>query len=182
MARVLRRFWILMTTARNAFILILGIALVQSAVYYSQMPDVMASHFDGSGHPNGWSSRGGFFGIWLGVLALMFLSFMGPAISSSLFSAHRISIPHPDYWLAPTRLKATITHIRSQLLWFGVATIVMLIGVGQLAFEANLAASPALSGYVRWMLMGYFAFVALWLVRFLRHYYRVPRSPSSTAV
>ena len=55
-------------------------------------------------------------------------------------------------------------------------------GLGQLAFEANLAANPTLSGYVKWMLMGYFAFVGLWLVRFLRHYYRVPRSPSSTAV
>lgn len=46
----------------RALILLLAVAgIVLASHYYPQMPDVVASHFDGQGTPNDYTSRDGFF-------------------------------------------------------------------------------------------------------------------------
>ena len=58
-----------MTVSRLLLIALLGLIAAQCGFYGPQMPSTMASHFDGHGEPNGWSSRAAFFGLGL-ILAL----------------------------------------------------------------------------------------------------------------
>ena len=59
-----------MNWLRRSFYGLLAIAVLQTLYYYPQMPAVVASHFDGLGAPNGWSSRNGFFALYLGITTL----------------------------------------------------------------------------------------------------------------
>lgn len=44
-------------------LLIVAAGFIASAVVYSRLPETIPTHWDFSGHPNGWSSR--FWGAWL---------------------------------------------------------------------------------------------------------------------
>ena len=52
-----------MTPSRVVFAVLLVVALALLAVYYPQLPERMASHFNGAGRANGWSSKAFFFGV-----------------------------------------------------------------------------------------------------------------------
>ncbi|MFL5503070.1 MAG: SdpI family protein [Gemmatimonadaceae bacterium] len=54
-------------------LLIVVVAVGTSAALYSRLPETLATHWDSSGHPNGWSGR--FFGAWL--LPLFMLAMWG---------------------------------------------------------------------------------------------------------
>jgi uncharacterized membrane protein len=52
-------------------LLIVVAAFIASAVVYPRLPESMATHFDMSGQPNGWSGR--LFGAWVVPLFLVFM-------------------------------------------------------------------------------------------------------------
>lgn len=136
-------------------------ALAQTVFYLPQMPDLMASHFDGAGRPNGWSSKTGYFLLYLGFVAMLLLIFMG---SGRLFMRrHEMRLPHRAYWLAPERREKTIEFLRRRMLWMGVASIGLAVIVTQMVVEANFLNPPRLSGNIFWVLIGYFVYLALWL-------------------
>ena len=56
---------------RNLFYGLVAVALLQSVFYYPQLPAVVASHFDGAGIANGWSSRNVFFTVYLVMVAMV---------------------------------------------------------------------------------------------------------------
>jgi uncharacterized membrane protein len=45
---------------RGSFYGLIAVGVLQSIYYYPRMPEVVASHFDGLGAANGWSSKNGF--------------------------------------------------------------------------------------------------------------------------
>ena len=61
---------------RYLFFGLVAIALLQSAFYYPQLPQEMASHFDGAGVANDWSSRNVFFGIYLAMIVMLVVVFL----------------------------------------------------------------------------------------------------------
>ncbi len=54
---------------RRIFFALVAIAILQTVYYYPRVPQVVASHFDGTGVPNAWSGRDGFFALYLGMVA-----------------------------------------------------------------------------------------------------------------
>ena len=60
-----------MSAPKAVFIALVALAVAQAIFYYPQLPGTMASHFDGAGHPNGWSSKPVFVGGMFGMMALM---------------------------------------------------------------------------------------------------------------
>ena len=135
----------------------------------------MASHFDSSGHPNGWSSRAGFFGVYLAMTVVLALVFLAMPMTFRRFPRSVVSLPRRDYWLAPERVEATSRFIESRMLLFGIVTLVFEILVLQLAISANLGDEPRLpSAPTYLMLVGYFAFTGIWLYRFITHFTRRP--------
>ena len=162
-----------MRAGRVILAVLLAAAVLQILYYYPQLPSTVASHFGSGGRPNGWSTKEGFFGIYLGVLALFLLTFGGLPVLFRRISPVWINLPNKDYWLAPERRDYTVTTLRSEMLWFGNATIAFMIAVFELAIRANLVESPRLSEPAMWFLLaGYLVYTVLWLVQFYRRFAR----------
>lgn len=163
-----------MPKPRPIFIFLLIVSALQCAYYYPRLPGTVASHFDRAGYPNDWSSKALFFGIILAMTAMNAFVFLLMPRWFPRFSQDRMNLPHKNYWLAPERAEETHLYIQHQMLWFGVATTVLMIGVTQLAIEANLSTQPTLAPDAFWMLMAYFGYVVIWLARFFTHFLAKP--------
>ena len=145
------------------------LALVQSAVYYPQMPEIVASHWDGLGEPNDWPSRNVFFGMYLAMIGLVVLVFV--LAPRWRFRGRRgLKIPHADYWLAPERIDATRHFFRRQMLIMGSLHLLLAITVMQFAILANFSAATRLHQGIMWALGLYFIALLAWLARFFLHF------------
>ena len=156
--------------AKSIFILLAAVAVAQSIYFYPQMPEVMASHFGGSGQPNGWMTRNIFVGLYLGMIALLVFIF----ILIPKFPVRLRNIPNRDYWMADERKAETIEYVNNAAIRMGIATMALMVFVMQYAFEANLQQEPRLSGNAGWALVLYFLFLAVWLVKFLKRFWTIP--------
>jgi len=56
---------------RRIFLALIALAIAQIVYYYPQMPAVVASHFDGLGAANDWSSKKGLFGLYAAILVML---------------------------------------------------------------------------------------------------------------
>jgi uncharacterized membrane protein len=121
--------------AAAAFIVVTGL----------QLPPIVASHFDGSGAANGYTTRTGY-------LTLMLVMLVGvPGVMMSMramlrrIPARFINLPHREYWLAPERREASIDYIAASMTRFGWALIAFLAFVHWRVVEANRLQPPHLS-------------------------------------
>ena len=76
-------------------------ALIVQVVYgYTDLPERVASHFDGSGRADGWSSRDAFIATWYGVIVLVNIwpLVIGPLMRK--LPPGLLSLPNKEYWLA----------------------------------------------------------------------------------
>lgn len=139
------------------------LSIVQAGYYYPQLPDSIASHFDGAGVANDWSSPAGFFAVVLLVVMLNLIVFV---VLPHLIVADRlrVNLPHRDYWLAAERRPQSLARIADFLGWFGVASLLLAVVVVQLVMDANLARAPLSSG-IGWLLFAYFVYVLVSLAR-----------------
>lgn len=165
-----------MSTQRKILLALVAVAVLQAILYYPQLPDRVASHFDGSGRPNGWSSKAGFFILDLVMIALMTAIFFFLPRLLDRFPDGTVSLPNRDYWLAPERREKTFEFVQNQMLWMGIATLAFLICTFQLVIEANLDSPPALTSSFILLFVAYMGVVAVWTVRFIVRFTRVPRA------
>ncbi|HOD66238.1 MAG TPA: DUF1648 domain-containing protein [candidate division Zixibacteria bacterium] len=106
----LPRLWLLSVAA----------LLFQAAYYWPRLPERLASHFDASGVPNGYSSRASFIAVWLAVVLLVNIwpAIIGPLIRK--LPPGLINTPRKDYWLATqerrTRLIAIVAAMLSGIM------------------------------------------------------------------
>jgi len=159
-----------MSLLRRIFNALVAIAVIQAIYYYPKMPDPMASHFDGLGAPNDWSSRGFFFGLYLAIVLMLVVIFEFVPRWSEKHSRFGMKIPHPEYWLAPERIDQTRAFFRRQMYLMGIAHMLLAIYAIQLAIEANLEAQPRLHPSIFWALLVYFAFLGGWLLHLFLHF------------
>ena len=161
-----------MKLLQNIFTALVLTAIVQTIYYYPKIPDVVASHFDGLGDPNGWSSKLLFFGIYAAAILLtIFIFVIVPGLVAKS-SGKGLKIPNKSYWLAPERQHGTIKFYRTHFLYFGIANLLLAIFVIQLVILANFKEQPRLDRSIVWALILYFIFVALWLIRFYTKFRR----------
>jgi uncharacterized membrane protein len=165
-----------MTASRLVFTGLVLAALALALVYYPQLPEYMASHFDGSGQANGWSSKAFFFGLQAFVLVVVTACFaILPAAIEGL-PPRLVNLPNKDYWLAPERRAATMASISSALTWFGCAVLAFLLAVTWLVIRVNLRLESGLPSLPIWALLaGFAACVVLLMLRFLYLGRRPPR-------
>lgn len=129
--------------------LILGLlvvgAIAHSLYYYTQLPDEVAVHFDIHVEPDNWSSKGAAIASYILIVVLMSALFagLGPLLRKS--DPKYINIPNKNYWLAPERRAESIQAMIDMMVWIGIATNVMLIGVFHLMFEANMRTPVGMS-------------------------------------
>jgi len=161
--------------ARHLILLLLfGAIAAQCVYYYPLLPEMVASHYGTGGRPNGWSSRTGFYAIYLGMVTVMPPAFFVLPILLRKFQVQQINIPNRHYWLAPERREQAYAMLANEMAWFGNVILGFLLGMMQLVFEANVAAEAGqrrLPEAQFLTLLGIFlAFVVFWIVRLYRRF------------
>ena len=151
------------------------VVLFQVTYYHPKLPEMVASHFDAAGRPDGWSSKGSFLGIYAASVALVMLVFHGVPLALSWLPERWINLPRKDYWLAPPRRRETLATLRRWMAWLGAGVLLFLILVFQLAIQANLAQERAARGEGFLLVLGGFLLFALgWTAFFILRFWRVP--------
>ena len=135
---------------------------LQALHYGPLLPERVASHFGPGGTPNGWMPSSFFIKLNLGVVA--FLVFMLYAASVRMRAADpaTLKLPNRDYWLAPERRGETVEFLSGWFLWFGAATLLLMLDMFRQVFQYNLALSRELD-HPRASLGLYVAFALLWV-------------------
>jgi uncharacterized membrane protein len=137
----------------------------------AQLPDCVATHFNGSGQPNGWMNHFAYlifttaFGFVFPLL-LVGLSFIGRFISTKFYN-----IPHRDYWLAPERQAETFSYIFCHSLWFSCIALYFIIGLHFSIVQANSVTPAHLSTPLILGLLGFFvAGIVVWIINMFRYF------------
>jgi hypothetical protein len=144
-----------------------------------QLPDRLATHFNGNGQPDGWMTRSEYLLLTGLSGSLLLLFFVG------LFFAIRaapggLNMPHRDYWLSPEQRVATFDFIFCQLLTFSCMFISFFIGIHLLTIQANALAHPRLSILMILGLAGCLtAGLVILVVTNYRHFSTLPPSQSA---
>lgn len=159
-----------MTVYRYLFTVLIVVALAQVFYYYPQLPQVVASHFDGAGVANGWSSREVFMGIYLVMIALLILVFIAIPRWAVRRDSFALRIPHHDYWLGPERISQTRAFFFRFMMAMGVLHLLLTIWVMQLAILANLRQDASLDAGIYWVLGLYFVLVSAGVLYFFIHF------------
>jgi len=157
------------TIQERIFLLLVSVSILQVLFYASLMPVSIASHFNGDGEPNGWSSRTAFLGLYSSIFIMVVLLFRFMPGFLSRFPDAMINLPNKDYWLAPGRRAATFSTIKDRFICLGNGLMTFLIVMFQLVVQANLTEGSRLNSKALWILLSVFVvFTISWTVNLIR--------------
>jgi len=165
----------MMRNRERFFIILISVCVLQIVYYWPLMPERMASHFDGSGNPNGWSSRRAFFCLYAGLTVMVIFMFRILPSLLRLFPDSLISISNREYWLASERRQVTFSLITDLLLLFGNGTLIFFVAIVQLVFLANLKNIICISADAMWCLVIiYVIFTLAWTINIIHRFKKIP--------
>lgn len=121
--------------------------LVTGLIFYTAgtLPDVVASHFDGAGRPNGFMTRTFYIGFML-VFALGIPAVVSGSMALvSRFPDDKISLPNKHIWLAEPHRAATFAWLRGHALGMGILLTGFMGYVHWLVVLANRTTPAQLS-------------------------------------
>ncbi len=145
------------------FIILLLLCITHAVYYYPLLPDRVASHFGASGRPDAWSGKGSFVKIYIIVVAFIAVLFPGRGLILRKTPASLINLPNKDYWLSPERKQETVAVLSRQFLWFGSATLLLMLDMMHQTFRVHLGKAQALEH--PWIsIVGYVLFTTLWSI------------------
>jgi uncharacterized membrane protein len=122
-----------------------GLLCAAQAIHYAPLlPMKMASHFGPDGTPNGWMPSGIFIKLSLGAVVFLTVLLLAVSFKMRSLDAAKINLPNKDYWLAPERREGTADFLSGYFLWFGTATLLLMLDVFHQVFRYNLFLSHAL--------------------------------------
>jgi len=144
--------------------------------FYSRLPEVVASHFNGRGVPNGWQTKSAFFTVFVGVSVLAAVVGFGiPRIIISLPVA-LINLPNKRYWLAPEHLAGTMEFLNQFFAWFGCAVFTVILVTFDYAVQSNLHPDHRPDTRRMWYLLaGFLVFVIVSIARMFLRFGRLPQ-------
>ena len=163
------------------YFLLLLFGIVHFAQIYPQLPDRMASHFAADGTPNGSAPKQDFFLLTAMIAAVTAIPAFLVPLKLKRLPRQRINLPNKEYWLAPEHAEETYRFFRTYMAWFACALLfVLLFGTAQAA-NANL---PSIGHFnstaMIYVMVGFAAFVGVWLISFIRHFQNVPAASHSS--
>jgi serine/threonine-protein kinase len=138
------------------------VALAQNAFYWQYLPERVATHFNGSGKPDGWMSRDNATMTMMAFQTLMPLMFIALGYAIYRIPTSLINIPHREFWFHPDRRDAAIQFIARNTAVFSLGLSLFFMGINHLTFRANTNGG-VLEPVGFWILMACFlAFTCLW--------------------
>ena len=139
----------------------------------SYLPNCVATHFNGSGQPNGWMDRS-FYLLFMAAFSFVLPLFLvGTSFTLRFFPDKYFNIPQRDYWLATERRAETFSYFFSHSLWFACIALCFIIGIHFSIVQANSLTPAQLSTPMIIGLIGCFvAALVVWIVSMILHFNR----------
>jgi hypothetical protein len=145
----------------------------------SELPARVATHFDGSGRPNGWMSRTAHLRAVV-VFGLAFPLFVPALVFVTRFLPDRFyNLPNREYWLSPARRPETMAYLLGHSLWFSSMALCFVIGIHSAIIHANSLPGAHLSTLLVVVLAGCFlAGTGVWTASLIRYFNRPTSAPT----
>lgn len=153
------------------------ILAVQMFIYYPELPQKMAVHFDFKGNPDGWSSKDSFLGLWILAIILvnMWLPLMGLIIKK--FPKQLINLPHKDYWLADEKRKQHAMAVTENMMAMIFSVVNLLfIYLMKYTYDLNIKGH---SVFKIWVIFIPVIFIIIFPIIYLYKKLRVPPGKSN---
>ena len=155
-------------------------AAIYFSSYYTQLPDMVASHFNARGVANGWQSKSAFFGLFVAMSVLAVVVGFGIPRIIATVPPQFINLPNKRYWLAPEHLAETMQFLNTYFAWFGCAVFLIMILTFDYAIQSNLHPDNRPDVSRMWyILAGFLLFVIVWIARMFARFARPPRDNPS---
>ena len=159
---------------------VLYLALLAYTAYAAdQLPDRVATHFNGKGMPNGWMSKSGHVTFML-IFGTVVPAFVALVCFLVRYMPGGLNVPHASYWRRPERRQEAYAYLFQHSLWLSCLLLLFAIGINVLVTRANAQqpphlASPELLGVLGAFLVG----LGWWIVSMLVHFRRTPTPDAS---
>lgn len=149
---------------------LIGVFAAHFIFYYPNLPEVMATHFNAAGEPDGWMSKQNSLIFEVVLLFIIISEFTFLPLLIEKMPDTLINLPNKEFWLAAERRAETFDVMRAFFEWFAVALLTLLIVVNHFIFTANLKREN-LPASAMWLIVGTFLiFTIAWMIKFLRHF------------
>ncbi len=159
--------------SRIIFVIVLLLCIGQAFYYYPLLPNRVASHFGASGMADAWSDKETFIKIYIFFVVFIGILFSIIGLVIRKLPDSMINLPNKDYWLSLGHRQKTIDFLARQFLWFGSATLLLLLDVFHQSFNVDLGKAQALS-HPAASIAVYIGFSLLWSVILISKFMRLP--------
>ena len=162
------------------FIALLLFAILFVTGTASDLPPMVASHFDAAGRPNAFMNRGGYIRFMLCLCVGLPLLIVG--VLMLVYSrARELKLPNRDYWMAPQRIERTRSFLMAHGVWMGSLLVVLSCFVHRLELGANRQQPPHLSSqtFAACMIVFLIA-MAAWIAVLMFAFRRTPEDRHSS--
>jgi cation transporter-like permease len=163
-----------MNSMQQAFAVVLAVAAAFVGFTSSDLPPVVASHFDGDGIANGFMSKDAYTASMLVFVVALpaLIGFSGSLVR--VLPTRLINLPHREYWLAPQRKAATLESLSSLTLALAFVLVAFLCFVHWLVVQANAVQPATLAETLLFVALGVLGGVTVaWFVVLYRRFGRV---------
>ncbi len=160
------------------------LAATLAAIFFlgSQLPDRVATHFNGAGSPDGWMPRG--TAMWSSsAFATGFSAFIPALLFFIRFLPGRLlNVPRKEYWAQPDNYRRACAFLFRFSFWIATLCALFVCGCFVLLVQANRFNPPALNSAAMWFLAAlYLGSLVMWTVGLLRFFSAAtPPDPART--
>ena len=161
---------------QGLFYILAGGLIAMVLVTLGRLPPVVASHFDGAGIPNGWSSRPAYALLLVAIGVLLPLGMAGLIGGLTRSGPARLNIPARDYWSRPEHSPEAVRRVRAYMWWLGCVMAGAALLIHGLVLAAHAHQPPRLSSGA---FLFVFGAVLLGIVGWTVGWYRLLRPPRS---
>jgi uncharacterized membrane protein len=153
----------------KALIVVFVANLVLMVVSLAILPDRVAIHFGGGGHPDSWATKEFNAAIFLVLEVPFFLLFFYSSRLTLGFPRKLLNVPNKEYWLQEGNLALFQQKFGRFMAEFGVAIFVFFFCISTLAIQANLSEPVQLNEtWFMTVFTTYILYTLWWLVRLVQ--------------
>ncbi len=141
------------------------------------LPTTIATHFNGTGLPNGFMEKPAYLAFVLVLSIAMPVGVVGFIALALRMSQSRINIPNREFWLSPEHKQATLHYLYKHIAWLGTQLSLFMGFVHWAIVQANSVQPAQIPA--RLMLLGtglMLASMGLWIGMLMMRFGRLPKA------